>query len=123
MEIQPHPAANPVPNSASSGSAGTPAVYALAGEVSTFNARALQRDMIELLARNRAGLVVDLARVDFLSSSGMTAILAVARSARDAGSKLVLAAPTPVVLDALKVVGFDRLMPIVADQDAARALF
>ena len=123
MEIQSHPAANPVPTPAAGDAAGAPAVYALAGEVSTCNARALQRDMIDLLARNRAGLVVDLGRVDFLSSSGMTSILAVARSARAAGSKLVLAAPTPVVLDALKVVGFDRLMPIVADQDAARALF
>ncbi len=123
MEIQPHTVSNSASSPATNGTIEVPTVYALAGEVSTYNARALQRDMIDLLARNRAGLVVDLKHVDFLSSSGMTAILAVARSAREAGSKLVLAAPTPVVLDALKVAGFDRLMPIVADQDAARALF
>ncbi len=80
----------------------------------------LQRLKKALETRARvAGTVVvlDLSRVDFADSSGIGVLLYVNGVARNAGSKLRLAAATRRILDVLRLTHTDRVLTIDPDVD------
>ena len=66
-------------------------------------------------------VLVDLSEVDFLASIGMRMLISNARALERRGSKMVLLKPTPLVKEALVTAGFDELIPISDDFDAACA--
>jgi anti-anti-sigma factor len=69
------------------------------------------------------GVVLDLGGVDFVSSAGLGHLVRVGMDLRDRGARLALACPTKAVEKLLRVVGFDRVMPIFRDVgEAAQAL-
>jgi anti-anti-sigma factor len=69
----------------------------------------------------RESAVVDLSEVSFLASIGMRMLISAARALNNWGQKMVLLSPTPEVREALVVAGFDKLIPICNDMDAALA--
>jgi anti-sigma B factor antagonist len=71
----------------------------------------------------RKRLVLDLAQLKFVDSSGLGAILTSYRSSKAAGSDLVLCGMRPAVKSLFELVNADRFCPIVATQeDALRSL-
>ncbi len=63
-----------------------------------------------LLQAARSGLVLDLAGVDYTSSAGLRLLLKAAKEAKAAGSRFVLAAMRPTVLEVLTVSGFTSII-------------
>jgi anti-sigma B factor antagonist len=74
------------------------------------------------VANSKGSAIVDLSGVTFLASIGMRMLISAARSLSSRGYKLVLLSPTPEVKEALVVAGFDELIPICDDRDAAMAV-
>ncbi|MFB6805156.1 STAS domain-containing protein [Streptomyces sp. NPDC056387] len=64
-------------------------------------------------------LVLDLARMEFCDSSGITALIAVRNHAQSAGADMALAAVPANTLRVLRVVGLDRVFPLHPDTDSA----
>lgn len=84
-------------------------VLALSGTVDMYGSPDLK---IRLDARTGGGLrrlVVDLAAVDFIDSSGLAALVSAQRRMRRSGGRLQLAALTPRVHDVLSLM---QLLPI-----------
>jgi len=93
------------------------------GRLDTFTVPAFEQILNEHLDAGHARLIVDLAEVTYVSSSGLRALLSARRRARSAGGDVVLCNMAPRVREIFEMVGFVSLFSIYPSaQDAARAL-
>jgi len=100
---------------------GAPCVV-LQGRLDTPGVDRIEASFSAAVARAARGVAVDLTAVSFLSSMGVRMIIAAAKSQRSQGRKLVMFGAQPIVLQTLKMVGLDQIIPIAADGDQAQAL-
>ncbi|MEV7560898.1 STAS domain-containing protein [Streptomyces sp. NPDC089795] len=64
-------------------------------------------------------LVLDLARMEFCDSSGITTLIAARNHARSAGADFALATVPANTLRVLRVVGLDQVFPLHPDVESA----
>ncbi len=67
-------------------------------------------------------LVLDMAKVGYVSSAGLRALLVLAKNLKAAGGKLVLCSLAPAVQEVLALSGFDAILTVAPDRSAALAL-
>jgi anti-sigma B factor antagonist len=72
-------------------------------------------------ATQKAAVLVDLSEVTFIASIGMRLLLSNARAQSQRGGLMVLYNPQPLVKDALVTAGFEQLIPMFDEFDAACA--
>jgi anti-sigma B factor antagonist len=80
------------------------AVVALRGELDLADAALVAAELTEIAAREPRIIVVDLAGLEFIDSSGVAALARGRRQARQAGGELVLAAPQRRVMRVLAII-------------------
>lgn len=100
----------------------SPGIFAPTGRIDSSNAGAAERELAALMAQSGPSVVLDLTLVDYLSSAGLRVLLIAAKTASSKGGKAVIAGAKPMVAEVLRMSGFDKLMPVAADRDAALAL-
>lgn len=67
----------------------------------------------------KAGILVDMSNVDFISSNGMRLLISNAKELAKQGGKMVLYHPVDLVQNALETAGFNQLIPIYHDYQSA----
>lgn len=92
------------------------------GRVDAANAPGLESQLEALLAQGNAQIVVDMADVSYISSSGLKVLLTALRQARRQQGQLVLCNLQPKVTSILEMIGFDQVFPMVKDLAAATCL-
>ena len=95
-------------------------VVALRGELDLDQAPSLARVLDELRASGSRELVVDLSRLDFVDSSGISTLLGAARAVAADRGMLVVAAPTAHVRRVFEIVNLSEVVAI--EDDVERAL-
>lgn len=70
-------------------------------------------EMLRIEAQEPALLVLDLSRLSFLDSTGMGLLAAAGAHARDAGRRLVVVRPGPLVGRAFALAGFEDAWEVV----------
>lgn len=95
------------------------ALVAVAGEIDLETAPALRTRALEVIAQGHPRLVLDLAAVTFCDSSGLNALINVARCAKGAGGSLALAAVPDRLARMLDLTGVSTLMPSYPSTDEA----
>lgn len=90
----------------------------LAGELDSSSSEPLSAALAGLTGGARR-VVVDLAALEFVDSSGVKMLVAAARAVEDAGGGFVLAAPTGSVRRVFEILHLDQVVPIVDDREAA----
>ncbi len=65
-------------------------------------------------------LVIDLAGVGYMDSSGVATLVQALQTARKKSTKLVLAAPQPRVMTILQIARLDTVFRVVADVETAK---
>jgi anti-sigma B factor antagonist len=80
------------------------------GRLNMVSARRLREILGDLVSRGSTRIVVDLAETTFLDSSGLGALIAGLKSARQAGGDLRIARPTPSVLTVFELTNLDRVL-------------
>jgi len=96
------------------------AVVRIEGEVDLFSAPDLRTTLDNLIEAGTRHIVVDLATVEFLDSSGLGALVGALKHLRAIGSgTILLAAPPPPVRKILELTGINQVFEIVASVDAA----
>jgi anti-sigma B factor antagonist len=85
---------------------------AVAGEVDLDTAPQLREKLMEL-AEETDHVVLDLARLDFIDSTGLAALLAGHKRLDEAGGRLELANPPRMLVKMLKLVGLDGVLNVV----------
>lgn len=94
----------------------------LVGRLDIQGTKAIDPQFTATTSAEKAPVLVDLSEVEFLSSVGMQMLLFNAKTLSRRGGAMVLLKPIPMVKEALKIVGFDALIPIYDDFDEACAV-
>lgn len=94
-------------------------VVAPKGRLNMVSARQLKETLTELVGSGSTRVVVDLGETTFLDSSGLGAIIAGLKSARQAGGDLRIARPTPAVLTVFQLTNMDKVLRPRDDVDTA----
>lgn len=89
------------------------------GEVDLATAPALRGHLLSVLRKHGNQVILDLAGVDFMDSSGLHLLLSTERRARLLGGALRLVAPQRNVTRVLQVTGLDRHFAIFPTLEAA----
>lgn len=80
------------------------------GRLNMVSARRLREVLSGLVDDGTTRIVVDLAETTFLDSSGLGALIAGLKSARQAGGDLQVARPTPEVMSVFELTNLDRVL-------------
>jgi anti-anti-sigma factor len=86
------------------------AVLTVTGRIDMATSEAFRERLVALLTGGLP-LVIDFSGVNYISSAGLRALMLGSKQARTAGTKLVVAAPQPVVLEIFQISRFDKLLP------------
>ncbi|HET7087163.1 MAG TPA: STAS domain-containing protein [Anaerolineae bacterium] len=89
------------------------------GRLDTFSVPPFEQVLTEHLDAGRARLIVDLAGVTYVSSSGLRALLSARRRARLAGGDVVLCSMAPRVREIFEMVGFISLFNVYPTAEEA----
>ncbi|GAB3435269.1 STAS domain-containing protein [Flindersiella endophytica] len=82
------------------------------GEIDMATAPQLRRALLRLLASSRRPVVIDMAGVEFIDSSGIGALIAGYQCARQLHRPYGIAAPRPQARKVLSVTALDRVIPV-----------
>ena len=89
-------------------------VFTIAGELSIYRAaelcQALQAWLPQALACGDDAVYLDLAEVSDMDTAGLQLLLALQRSAEDAGARLALQSASPAVLEVLQLAALEHLI-------------
>ena len=80
------------------------------GRLNMVSARRLKEILSELVSDGTSRIVVDMAETTFLDSSGLGALIAGLKSARQAGGDLRIARPTPSVQTVFTLTNLDKVL-------------
>ena len=98
-------------------------VISVAGSIDALTAEEFSGFLSELVDQGQHQFVMDLARLDFMSSAGLRGILHLLRDSRQQGGNLRLAAVQPGVTRVLELAGLPRIMDLYPAVDDAIASF
>ena len=99
------------------------AVVVIVGSIDALTASRVTNGLNTCIDGGRKQIVMDLGQVDFMSSSGLQAIMAALKRCRQQGGDLYLAAAQPGVEKVLTMSGFGAIMRIFSTVDEALASF
>lgn len=80
----------------------------------------IEVEFIRCCADERTRVIVDLSKVNYLSSMGLPLLVNGSRSLARRGGKMVLLAPRPNVMDVLETTGINLAIPIYKTITAAK---
>ena len=98
---------------------GTATVVRCEGRLNMLAAPGLKGSLDTLVAEGNKRLVIDLSETAFMDSSGLGALIAGLKRARQMGGDLRIAAPNDQVRTVLKLTNLDRILKPYDDVDAA----
>lgn len=85
------------------------------------NAGRVREALQERIASGSARIVLDLSRVEFADSSGLSAVLACVNGARRRGGDVALLSPMPRVRALIELTRLDDVVAVVTDEATAIA--
>jgi anti-sigma B factor antagonist len=89
------------------------------GDIDALTSGEVTEYLNECIMQGEAKLIVDLNRVDFMSSAGLRVILGAVKKCRSNNGDLVLVAPQPGVARVLKMSGFENILNCFESIDLA----
>jgi len=100
---------------------GEVAIVKLAGRLDSSTAQPAEESFTQMLGSGTPRLAIDMSRLEYISSAGLRVLLVVAKKVQQAKGKMVLFGLMPNVREVFSVSGFDKILAIQSDADAAVA--
>ena len=98
------------------------AIVAAGGRLDAAGAPELEACCKALIQEGSKRLLLDMAKVEYISSAGLRSLLVLAKAVKSASGALVLCNLVPAVRDVMTISGFDNILALAADRPAALAL-
>ena len=98
------------------------AIVAAGGRLDAAGAPELETRCKALILEGSSRLLLDLTKVEYVSSAGLRSLLVLAKAVKSAGGALALCSLVPTVRDVMTISGFDNILPLAADRAAALEL-
>ncbi len=95
---------------------------ALAGRLDAAGVKAVESALTNAVADAGKPAIIDLDQVSFIASMGMRLLISCAQALARTNAALVLLRPQPAVEDALRLVGFGKVIRVAQSQQEAMAL-
>lgn len=99
------------------------AILTVRGRIDSTTSEELDIAMKGLVEKGNHNLALDLAGVDFLSSSGLRVMVNTLKLVRQAGGELVLAQPAEQAAESIAIAGLDALFKTFPAREIAIASF
>jgi anti-anti-sigma factor len=96
-------------------------VVKIQGRLDTISAPELEQEMTALMGQGDSSFIVDMARMEYISSAGLRSILLVAKKLKPLGGKMVFCSMTPMVAKVFSVSNFSSLFAIHDSLETALA--
>jgi anti-sigma B factor antagonist len=101
---------------------GEACLVTVAGEVDVYTSPALKARLVEAIEDGCGRLVVVLDGVGFIDSSGLGVLVGALRRMKERGDDMHLVCTREQVLKIFRITGLDKVFPIVATVEEARAV-
>ncbi|BDZ67984.1 STAS domain-containing protein [Methanobacterium ferruginis] len=98
-------------------------IICLKGRLDAYNSNLLENKFNELIDSGKLNMVVDLAGVDYISSSGLRVMLSSLKKLNKLGGNLKLSSLQPYVQEVFEIAGFTQLFAIYDKKEEAMASF
>jgi anti-sigma B factor antagonist len=100
---------------------GKTAIIDCNGEIDLHKSTLFQQGLLDVLDEKPKGVVVNLAKVAYMDSSGVASLVKLLSRTRSMGAKLCLLAPTPKVMSVLQITRLDSVFDIRDSEEEATA--
>ena len=94
-------------------------VVSLSGRLDTQTAATSSAQIMEALERSSAGIIMDLAGMEFISSAGLSILLALRKKAEPGSKKIAIIRAHPSVYKIFKITALDQVLNFFDDEDEA----
>jgi anti-sigma B factor antagonist len=91
---------------------GSDVLLKVMGRLDTPNAKPFEAGLMEVVTQTTGGIIVNLAGVDYVSSSGLRALLVAGKAMRAGKRKLALTSLQPQIREVFDISGFSSLFEI-----------
>ncbi len=98
------------------------AVVTVGGRLDAAGAPEIEASCKALIQEGSKRLLLDLAKVEYISSAGLRSLLVLAKAVKSVGGAMVLSSLTPAVREVMTISGFDNILSLAADRAAALEL-
>jgi anti-anti-sigma factor len=98
-------------------------VFTLNGKLNTATYQTVHDRFIAAINAGEKFVLVDMSRVDFMSSVGLRVFFMAARDLQRAGGTLIVCSPQPDIKRTFEISGFPTPYPITATREEALVLF
>ncbi len=98
------------------------AVVSISGRIDSSSSADLEASLQALVDKGKRNLVLDLSKVEFLSSSGLRVIVNAYKACKEVG-QLCVAQPSERAASSLSIAGIDTLFTVHPTREAAIASF
>ena len=93
----------------------------LSGRLDAAAVEVFEESLADSIAETDRAVILDLAGLDFIGSTGLRAVLTTAKTLQGRNAELVLCALSEPVRRVFRITGFDRILQIYGTREAARA--
>ena len=91
------------------------------GRVNVLNAQKFEASAMSAMAGTDCDVIMDASEVTYLSTSGLRVLLHVWQDLRKRDHNLYICALRPYIQHVFEIIGFDKLIPVQVDIEAALA--
>ena len=91
-------------------------VVRLGGRLDAATAPVIEKQVVTQIEEGRTQILLDFADVHYLSSAGMRLLLSAAKKLKAANGTFVLCSLSDMILDVIRMAGFDSILNIQADE-------
>lgn len=95
------------------------AIMNLTGRLDALGAPQLEEQGRAAICAGTCRLLLDLEKIEYISSAGLRSLLVLAKACAAAGGRLVLCSLAPMVMEVMRMSGFDNIIKISADRKTA----
>ncbi len=94
-------------------------VVSTAGQINSANAAELEAELLALVAQGEFHWVLDMSRLDYISSAGLRVVLLLAKRLKQNAGRLVLCSMQAHVHEVFDISGFLSILTVVDDRATA----
>jgi len=96
-------------------------LVSVSGRMDAVTAPEFEKELNGLIDEGNVNFVIDLAELDYISSSGLRSVLATAKKLKTKSGQIYLAALQAVVKEVFEISGFSTIIPIYESVEEALA--
>jgi len=94
-------------------------IISISGRMDTANAKDIEAKLNEVIDKNSSKIIINLAAVDYISSSGLRVLLAAYKRQGQKNNTLVVVSVQPSIEKIFRITGLDRIFTIYPTEEIA----